>query len=554
MNSPFLLTSPDRLFVQDESSYATKPAYALDAQRLKWEGRGVRIDLDASVPQRLGVSVSVTPAAKPLRRLFLRWSYAFAADTKILGDAWERSYGELEWRGQVQHRPMPWYFLFTDGRQTTGLGVETGASSLVSWRTDAYGITLELDLRCGGMGVQLGQRTVRAATIIHRPPQGEETPFAATRGLCAALCPKPLMPAEPVIGHNDWYWLFGKNSATQILESTQRFLDLCPMGSGVPRPWSVIDDGWQQTGPNIESICRGGPWKTGTEKFPDLPGLAQKIKVLGARPGIWMRPLLTHDTVPESWKVRTPKPPYITSGHPLDPSVPEVLDLVRADIRRLRDWGYELIKHDFSTFEVTGRWGIEMNGASDGVTADGWTFADRSRTTAEIILNLYRAIREAAGPETTLIGCNTISHLAAGLVEMQRTGDDTSFLDWRTSVLEWDRIRRMGVNTLAFRGPQHGAFYGVDADCVPLSPDIPWSLTRSWLELVAGSGTPCFLSINPAACGPEQAAAIKQALALAAKPLPLAEPLDWMRSSVPNVWKLNGATREFNWCDLDAAA
>ena len=57
---------------------------------------------------------------------------------------------------------------------------------------------------------------------------------------------------------------------------------------------------------------------------------------------------------------------------------------------------------------------------------------------AEIILNLYQNIREAAG-NMYLIGCNTISHLAAGVFELNRIGDDTSGN-------EWSRTLKMGVN------------------------------------------------------------------------------------------------------------
>ena len=67
----------------------------------------------------------------------------------------------------------------------------------------------------------------------------------------------------------------------------------------------------------------------------------------------------------------------------MDPSVPEVLDLVRTDLVRIRNWGYEMIKHDFSTYDVTGRWGFEMNGGPDGFAPEGWAYADSSRTTAE---------------------------------------------------------------------------------------------------------------------------------------------------------------------------
>src|ERR1700682_6272425 len=130
-----------------------------------------------------------------------------------------------------------------------------------------------------------------------------------------------------------------------------------------------------------------------------------------------------------------------------------------------------------------------------GLTDGGWHFHDQSLTTAEVVRNLYRAIREAAG-DATLVGCNTIGHLAAGLVEAQRIGDDTSGR-------EWARTRTMGVNALAFRLPQHNTFFAA-ADCVPLTSDIPWTLTRQWLELVARSGTALFVSIDPGALQPEQ--------------------------------------------------
>lgn len=91
------------------------------------------------------------------------------------------------------------------------------------------------------------------------------------------------------------------------------------------------------------------------------------------------------------------------------------------------------------------------------LTEGGWHFADRTLTNAEIILRLYRTLRAAAG-DTLLLGCNTVGHLGAGLFEIQRTGDDTSGR-------VWERTRRMGVNTLAFRLPQHGTFFASDPDC-----------------------------------------------------------------------------------------
>ena len=102
------------------------------------------------------------------------------------------------------------------------------------------------------------------------------------------------------------------------------------------------------------------------------------------------------------------------------------------------------------------------------VTEDGWHFYDRHRTSAEIVKDFYEAIYNAAKPYNTLIlGCNTIGHLGAGLMQLNRTGDDTSGLNW-------ERTRCMGVNTLAFSLPRHGTFYHIDADCVGSCIRLCW--------------------------------------------------------------------------------
>ena len=81
------------------------------------------------------------------------------------------------------------------------------------------------------------------------------------------------------------------------------------------------------------------------------------------------------------------------------------------------------------TYDITGKWGFQMTGS---ITESDWSFNDKSKTTAEIIKNLYNAIREAAG-DMYLIGCNTISHLSAGvfpaLHPLQLAGPLASLLD-----------------------------------------------------------------------------------------------------------------------------
>jgi alpha-galactosidase len=211
-------------------------------------------------------------------------------------------------------------------------------------------------------------------------------------------------------------------------------------------------------------------------------------------------------------------------------------EIVRQDIRRMVTWGFQMVKHDYTSFDLLGRWGFAM-GAE--LTDPGWHFADRTKTTAEVTLALYRTIREAAGSQL-IIGCNSFGHLAAGSFELQRTGDDTSGR-------EFNRTRRMGVNTLAFRGPQHRAFFDLDADCAPITQQLPWELASRWLDLVAGSGTALFVSADPKALNAESSRAIKRAFAAASRPQNIAEPLDWMETTTPGRWRIQGRTAEYDW-------
>jgi alpha-galactosidase len=391
--------------------------------------------------------------------------------------------------------------------------------------------------------VQLRGRALAVADVVARVGEPGETPFAAHRGLCRMMCPRPQLPDHPVYGTNDWHVHYGRNSFDIISRAADQVSRLSPDTGN--RPYCVIDDGWSRGGLGT------GPW-FGNERFGDMAAMAARLRELGTRPGIWYRPLTTLPGIPAGWR--------LARGGCLDPSRPEVLELVAEHVRRLAGWGYTMIKHDFTTWDVLGRWGFAM-GAD--VTDEGWGFVLDDRTTAEVLLDLYRTIRVAAGA-TLLIGCNTIGHLAAGLVELQRIGDDTSGVSW-------NRTRRMGVNALAFRAAQHGTFFAADADVTPVTPDLPWPLARQWLELVAGSGTPLFVSVSPQVTDRAVLDVVGAALARAARPssTAVAEPLDWLDTRCPRRWLLPapgtgeagvpgapgvpGEERTFDWTDPTGA-
>jgi len=488
----------------------------------RWTVSGISLETD---PSSAGMPVRIQAPAAALLRIQLRWRAAVPENWRILNDQWERSYGDLEWRGLAPERILPWYFLAFDGRATHAYGVATGASAFAFWQVDPDGISLWLDLRNGGSAIRLGDRTLDAAIVRARRGAPGESAFQSAHAFCRQLCTQPRLPAAPVYGGNNWYYAYGRNCSADAIERDSALMaELAPSGGN--RPFMVIDDGWSLTN-------TAGPWERGNSGFPDMPALAAAIKRQGVRPGIWLRPLYTTADVPESARLR---PRTGARRATLDPSVPENLETVHRDIARMSAWGFDLIKHDYSSFDLLGRWG---SGMGADLTDGGWHFADRSRTTAEIALALYRAIRQAAAG-ALVIGCNTFGHLAAGLFELQRTGDDTSGRDF-------NRTRRMGVNTLAFRGPQHRAFFDLDADCAPITPQLPWELASRWLDLTARSGTALFVSPDPAALNPETKQALRRAFASAALRREIAEPLDWMDTTAPAHWRIDGRTVDYDW-------
>ncbi len=454
----------------------------------------------------------------------LRWEQKLQGPVQVLGDTWERSYADLAWRPLDHSAFYPWYFFVEGEDEIAGCGVMVQPNSFVSFQCDTRGVTGWFDVRCGALGVQLGERELPVATVLSRRYSGISA-FEAAKHFCATMSPSPVLPKQPVYGSNNWYYAYGKSSGEEIRRDAAIAAMLA--GENPNPPFMVIDDGWQ---PNP---C-AGPW-VGNERYGDMSAVAADFKAMGVRPGIWVRPLRDLQAMEEHPDWRLQKGGERTF---LDPSHPQVKEYLRELFGRIHSWGFELVKHDFTMVDMFGDYGRDLNGS---ITRwKDWSFYDRSKTSAEITLDLYHLIREASGG-MMILGCNTVSHLCAGLVEVNRIGDDTSGR-------EWHRTRAMGVNTLAFRLPQNGSFYMVDADCVGIMEnEIPWKLNRQWMQLLAASGTPLFVSVQPSALTEEIKAELQLAWARNAVQADVAEPLDWHYNMTPEKWSINGEREEFDW-------
>lgn len=470
-----------------------------------------------------------------IRRVHLRWKCALSHNLLVLGDAWERSYGDLAWMPIQAERFLPWYCMLVNGDSALGMGVATGAAAFAFWQIDTSGVSLWLDVRNGGNGVLMKERTLAAATVVCTRGSEGESPFQATRRLCRRMAAgirladrRGVNSIKVLMGSNDWYYAYGKNTAEGILRDADLVRELAP--DGPTRPFTIIDDGYQDR-----------------QRFPDMEGLAHAIQSKEVSPGVWVRPLRAATSTKASYLL-----PAHRYGHrqeragelAFDPTVPEARNAVLDVVREARSWGFDLIKHDFTTYELLGQWGSEMGPSP---TVDGWSFQDRSLTNAEIITGLYRDIRVAAGEDRIVLGCNTVGHLSAGIFDAQRTGDDVSGRNW-------ERTRRMGVNTLGFRLPQNGVFFATDADCVPITRDVPWSFTKQWLQAVAASGSVLLISPEPGAIGAEQKRSIRAAFSQCEPNQQRSEPADWIHTRTPEDWLAGSKSKHYSWISPDGTS
>ena len=144
----------------------------------------------------LGVYVQSPSIA--LTGVRLKWKYQIKPSTKVLGDHWERCYGDAAWKSPDSSTKNPWYVLLHDDTETACFGVKTGCNTICWWNVNSDSLELTLDTHSGGVGVQLGSRKLYAADIITTVSTATETPFLTAQRFCKLMCEKPRLPKQPV--------------------------------------------------------------------------------------------------------------------------------------------------------------------------------------------------------------------------------------------------------------------------------------------------------------------------------------------------------------------
>ena len=454
------------------------------------------------------------------------------ADWKVLAQTGSGLKAINAWLPVGEGKTVPWYVLINSGKRTYGFGVKVQPRAMCAWRVKPGKVELLLDLRAGGQPLELGGRTLDACEVVRCETRIGESVFETGRRLCKLMCPAPRLLKEPMIGFNDWYAAYGRNTATNFLADAEFVVSLCQDAargtSQTFQPYVVMDDGWQRfSPPEIERLTGRfdsgyGPWEESSRTFGmDMKTFCGKIAALGAKPGLWYRPLCME-------------------GKMCDPSDPAVVSRIMADIRRFREWGFKFVKIDYLTFDWCGHFkGFDEAGR---LIRDDRRWKDSSHTTAETIAALYRAMREAAGDDMVILGCNAVNHLCAGLFEASRVGPDTSGRNW-------EQTKRNGVGAVAFKGIENGTFFAADPDCAGLAEEgaVPWEKNRQWIDLLSRSGMPFFISwrrgLADAAVRETLSAAFRRAAAQGQS----AEAIDWFDSTAPRRWKTADGVVEYDW-------
>ncbi|MDO5035295.1 MAG: alpha-galactosidase [Actinomycetaceae bacterium] len=172
-----------------------------------------------------------------------------------------------------------------------------------------------------------------------------------------------------------------------------------------------IDDGWEVS---------VGSWEPNSD-FPNLPGLAREIREAGLRPGIWVSPFIAKAdsyVVQEhpDWLVKEPDSDdpidagfnWGTRLYAVDTTHPEAVEWIKSIILQLREWGFDYFKTDFIyAAGMPGRRHLDV-------------------TREEAYMMGIRALREAAGEESYLLGSGGLPAASLGILDGMRMGPDTA--------------------------------------------------------------------------------------------------------------------------------
>jgi alpha-galactosidase len=361
------------------------------------------------------------------------------------------------------------------------------------------------------------------------------------------------VPQESPVGWCSWYYFYTKISTDCIRDNLKTIVD---QQENLPIQLVQIDDGFE---------TQVGDWFSFTRDFPEgVKPLAQEIKEEGLLPGLWLAPFIAH---PDSklikdhpeWILRTANGKPVNAGlgwgnklfTGLDLTVPEALNYAcRVDSTASKEWGYPYLKLDFL-----------YAAALPGV------YHDPTKTRAQVLRKGMEAVREAVGPDVTLLGCGAPFGPMLGLVEAMRIGPDVSG-DWKAKFAGIGAIFKNepsmpcafnSIRDILTRANLHKHWWINDPDCLLIRDDSHLNLAevQTLTTAIAVTGGSLLLSDDLPKLS-------KERLRMAEVLLPVigerARVIDWFDAEIPARLRLDQLNdtgewqllAKFNWTDKSA--
>ena len=247
-------------------------------------------------------------------------------------------------------------------------------------------------------------------------------------------------------GWCSWYYYWNQITDRDIIRASEGLAT-----REIPAAVIQIDDGWQ---------VAIGDW-TPSKRFGDFDRMVQILLQEGRRVGIWLAPFIVgHDSElgrrRSDWCVPNLSAGFNWGGEigVLDIAQPRVIKYLAETVERLRSKGVDYFKLDYL-----------YAGA----------LIPQGRSHQETVAN-YRsalsAIREAAGPDATIVGCGAPLIPSIGLVDAMRISPDTS-PGWEPPLGDLGqpggRAAALGIRA---RRALHGRFWINDPDCLIVRPEV----------------------------------------------------------------------------------
>jgi Alpha galactosidase C-terminal beta sandwich domain len=327
--------------------------------------------------------------------------------------------------------------------------------------------------------------------------------------------------------------------------------NLAPFGFSVVQ----IDDKWQA---GFKRSSPSSPKKDFRTHDPDGPypkgmqAAANHVKSLGLVPGIWFMPFA--GTVGDpffdqhlDWFAKTPDgKPYDTpwGGACLDLSNPGARAHVRDITGRIcREWGFRYLKID-GLWTGTATKQLYVNSGYKEDDLGEAVFSNPDKTGIEVFRDGLKLVREAAGPDVFILGCNAPQNMrtyggAFGLVDAMRVGPDNK-ADWKSLL----------------RGPTFGTRHYFlhrrvwfnDPDPVYVRESIPLNHAQLICSWVALSGQLNLSSEWLPGLPPERLNILKRTMPTHNA---VARPVDLFENDLPRIWTVSAPDRDviglFNW-------